>query len=228
MMEWGMWPYPDEKEFGEMVKMYGGYMLAGYSMGAWAAKMDIKGMMEMGMWTMMDGSMVSMMQGMMASDQMWDQVQQGSGCLYDMMAMDEEMGAMMSDLMTRAEMEGMVGTMAATAKYIGTDENLSPEILGLMKKVHMTFDWMDMDKDFTMVFGILMKMKSRILEIPLMELYENWHKLGAETYFKVIIGEQPEVEAMLAKLMQRSSEDQFWEQMDYQVRSMVEIMDAIM
>ena len=89
MIEWGMWPYPDEKEFKEMVKIHGGHMLAAYSMAVWAAKMEIKGLMEMGMWTMMDGSMVSMMQGMMSSDHMWDQVQQGSACLYDMMAMDE-------------------------------------------------------------------------------------------------------------------------------------------
>ena len=44
----------------------------------------------------------------------------------------------------------------------------------------------------------------------------------------MIVGEQPEVEAMLAKMVQLSTEDQFWDQLDTQVRAMVGMMGDTM
>merc|ERR1719431_91962 len=85
----------------------------------------------------------------------------------------------------------------------------------------------EMDKDFTSIYGMLMDIKSRLLEIPLMELYEHWHKYGAEIY-KVTIGEQPGVEALISRLSSLMTEDELWMEVDNMVKMGVMVVKGEM
>ena len=186
MMEEKMWPYPSEKELSHIITEYGSHMVGGaYGFLSWRAKEDLKNMLRMGMWQLGDGSMIQMVQGMMGSNETWSQVKEGMLCMYDQMAKDEEMAMMMEEVMARNEVEGMMGTMAGTAMSVADYEEMGEDVMMLLKKVYGMVEWMDMDTDFTMVYGIMMQVKSRILEIPVMEIYKLWHKAGAEFYFKV-------------------------------------------
>merc|ERR1719431_1643745 len=135
---------------------------------------------------------------------------------------------MMEEVMSREEVEGVVGSLADTVQSVASYEGMGDDVVMMGRKLYEVVDMLDMDKDFTTIYGILMDIKSRLLGIPLMELYEHWHHLGAEIYFKVTIGEQPEVEALISRLSSLVTEDEFWNEVDNMVRMGVKMVNSEM